>query len=342
MRRLLFVFVAVTLAAGPRASLSGASSCEVTGVERTVAIGDVHGAYDRLVEILRTTGVVNEQHRWTGGTTHLVQTGDIVDRGPDSRKALDLLQALEGQAERAGGRVHQLLGNHEVMRLLGDMRYVAPGEYEAFATADSSAVRERFVANAKADQRADLRKRTPLGWVEMRLAFNPDGPYGKRLAALDTVVKIDGVVYVHGGISPGVAAMSCTVINDTVRRELTTELEKTRDVPLRSLAAREDGPLWYRGLSLEPETFAPEVDAILAKQNARAIVVGHTVSPTGRVGSRFGGKVLQLDTGMQPAYVPAGRVSAIEYKNGVFTAIYVDRRDELTGSTAQKSPSPGP
>jgi hypothetical protein len=339
---LLALLFAIVLAAGPRASLSGASSCEVTGVERTVAIGDVHGAYDRLVDILQTTGLVNDQLRWTGGTTHLVQTGDVVDRGPDSRKALDLLQALEGQAERAGGQVHQLLGNHEVMRLLGDMRYVTPGEYEAFATTDSSALRERFLNRVEANQRADLRNRTPLGWVEMRLAFGGDGLYGKRLTTLDTMVKIDGVVYVHGGISPAVAAMSCTAINDTVRRELTTDFEKTLDAPLKSLAAREDGPLWYRALSLEPETFAPEVDAILAKQNARAIVVGHTVTPTGRIASRFGGRVLQLDTGMQPAYVPAGRGSAIEYKGGVFTAIYMDRRDELTGSTAQKSPSPAP
>ena len=56
-------------------------------------------------------------------------------------------------------------------------------------------------------------------------------------------------------------------------------------------------------------TFAPQIIDILAKTHSRAIVVAHTVTPTGRITTRFDGRVIQIDTGMQPAYVPSGRAS---------------------------------
>jgi hypothetical protein len=97
--------------------------------------------------------------------------------------------------------------------------------------------------------------------------------------------------------------------------------------------------LWYRGLAQEPPTFAPRVDEILAQQGARAIVIAHTVVPEGRIVGRFGGKVLQIDTGMQPAYVPTGRASALEIRGDTFTAIYMDRRDALEGPAKARPPS---
>ena len=177
--------------------------------------------------------------------------------------------------------------------------------------------------------RDQLLKDTPLGFVEMRVAFGRNGAYGERLRKLDVAVKVNGILFLHGGISPEVAGMSCDAINTTVRREMTADIENTRRAPLESLSARENGPLWYRGLAQEPETFAPMVDEILAKQNVRAIVIGHTVVPEGRIQMRFGGKVFQIDTGMQPAYIATGRASALEIQGGVFTAIYADRRDVL-------------
>ena len=80
------------------------------------------------------------QHQWIGGTTVLMQTGDIFDRGPKVREALDLLMRLEEEARRAGGRVEALLGNHEVMNLLHEFRDVSPASYAAFADASRSLV----------------------------------------------------------------------------------------------------------------------------------------------------------------------------------------------------------
>lgn len=315
---------------GPTIS-HAAAPCEFEDVERIVAIGDVHGAYGRYVEILRATQVVDDRMRWAGGRTHLVQLGDVLDRGPDSRKVVDLLRRLEREAASKGGRVHFLLGNHEVMRLLGDLRYVHPGEYAAFQTPRSEDVRERLVQGLAPNVQEQVLKDTPLGQVEMRLAFGRQGDYGGQLRRLNAVVRINGIVFLHGGISPAVADLGCDAINETVRKDLTAGLDKTRTSPASTLTAREDGPLWYRGLALEPETFSPQVDEILSKQQARVIAVAHTLAPTRRITSRFDGKVLLLDTGMQQAYVPDGRASALEIQGGVFTAIYLEGRDLVTG-----------
>ena len=312
---------------------AAASQCVWTGIDRVVAVGDVHGAYDRFVEILKVAGVLGADGHWSGGATHLVQLGDIVDRGDDSRKALDLVRRIEREAQAAGGQVLQLLGNHEVARMLGDMRLMMPAESAAFATADSQKVRDSYLKTLKLATPADREQaiqQTPLGFVEMRVAFGRDGEYGRWLRQLPVTIKIDGIQFVHGGISPAVASLGCEAINDRVRRDLTTDLDKTREAPLVTLAARPDGPLWYRGLAQEPDTFAPQIDDILVKARARAIVVAHTVTPTGRITPRFDGRVIQIDTGMQPAYVPNGRASALEIRRGEATAIYVDRSDPVS------------
>jgi hypothetical protein len=254
---------------------------------------------------------------------------------------MDLVRRLEKPAQSAGGFLHALMGNHEVARMLGDLRLVAPGEYAAFATPDSASTRDAYLKTLAGD-RDQLRKQMALGFVEMRQAFGRDGDYGRWLRQLPVTVKINGLMFVHGGISPAVAPLGCDGINDQVRRELTNDLEKTRANPLVSLAARADGPLWYRGLAEEPETFAPQVTEILAKVHARAIVVGHTVTPTSRITTRFDGRVIELDTGMQPAYIPDGRASALEVRGGEATAVYVDRRDpvELPKPEASHAPQP--
>jgi hypothetical protein len=331
-RRLVASVVLAVLAAINPGGAGAASPCELNGIERIVAVGDVHGAYDRYLDILRVAGIVDASGRWAGGRTHFVQVGDIVDRGDDSRKVLDFLKRLERDAPGSGGRVHVLLGNHEVARMLGDLRLTTAGEYTAFANADSEELRQRFIraSPTKTDsERTALLKQMPLGWIEMRQAFGRDGEYGKWLRDLPVVVIIDGFVFVHGGVSPAVAPLGCAAINAQVRRELTNDLDKTRATPLASLAARVDGPLWYRGLAQEPDTFAPQVAEMLSSLHARSLVIGHTVVPSGRITTRFDGRVVQIDTGMQPAYTPDGRASALEIRNGETTAIYADRRDPV-------------
>jgi hypothetical protein len=330
----------------PAAGQSTADICDITTTERVVAVGDVHGGHDRFVAILRAAGLLDNRDRWIGGRAFLVQTGDVLDRGPDSRKTLDLLRRLERDAPRDGGRVIVLLGNHEVMRMVGDWRYVSPGEDAAFRTADSADLRERaFEAsvvnaekNARSEKRAfdrdEFRKRfleqIPVGRIEMNDAFSPEGDYGRWLRTHAAFAKINGIVYVHGGISPKVAALGCAGVNAAVAKDLAVP-NPTAQQAVDMFSSSEDGPLWYRGLAEEEEgAFAPTVDQILQTLQARAIVIGHTVQRTFRIVPRFEGRVLPIDTGMLGGeFYKGGRGSALEINGSTFTAIYEDGRQPL-------------
>jgi hypothetical protein len=186
--------------------------------------------------------------------------------------------------------------------------------------------------------RKQLQKQAPIGYVERVRAFNADGEYGRWLRRHHAVARVNGVVFLHGGLAPEVAELGCRAINEKVRREITKDFEKTLSDPLSSLSAGARGPLWYRGLALEDEaTHAPVVDEILAAMDARAVVVAHTVSKTGRIQSRFGGRVVMIDVGMSPTY--RGSLAALEITDdGTMTALYPDTR-EVLGRPAPASPS---
>jgi hypothetical protein len=319
--------------------------CPDVVAPRVVAAGDVHGAYEGFLSILRFTGLADEHGHWAGGKAHLVQTGDVLDRGKDAPKVLDLLMRLEGEARKAGGRVHALLGNHEVMNMLGDLRYVAAEEYEHFRTSDSIDRRSRFLrtlteaarerAGAAGEQfdagayRSRLLEQVPLGFVERTVAFSAEGVYGKWLRQRPVMVKVNGVVFVHGGLTPEVAALGCEAVNDAVRREITRDIDKTRQEPTATLAAGETGPLWYRGFwKVDEATLLPSVESVLQSLAARAVVVGHTVTGTGRIQSRFGGRVIGIDIGMGEVY--GSRLGALEVgPDGSVAAVYPDAREEL-------------
>jgi hypothetical protein len=341
----------VACMAGLRASPqpgSPAAGCDLETTDRVVAIGDVHGAYDRFTAILREAGLIDGRQRWSGGHAVFVQTGDLLDRGPDSRRALDLLRRLEDEAARAGGRVVSLLGNHEVMRMMGDLRYTSAGEYAAFQLPGSADLRERYYSSILAkdkaraesagqpfDERA-FRKTfldvMPLGSIEMQVAFGADGDYGHWLRTHDTMAIVNGVAFLHGGTTPAVAVMGCAGINAAIRTQLQTVKLSDPDVD-KTLIAGPDGPLWYRGLVQDPPAAtAEDIDGILKALHARAMVVGHTVPAGGRMRSSFGGRVIQIDTGMLGGtFFPDGAASALELRDGTFTAIYMGRREPLPG-----------
>jgi Calcineurin-like phosphoesterase len=284
-----------------------------TGVKRIVAIGDVHGDYQQLVTLLRQAQLIDARNRWIGGTAHLVQLGDVPDRGAETRRSMDLLMGLEKEASYAGGYVHALIGNHEAMNVYGDLRYVPPEEFEAYRDRHSLRLRQEYyekeVESIKQSfppgerpqfddvYKEDWEAKHPLGWFEQRLAFNSQGRYGKWILGHNAVIKINNILFLHGGISPKYATWSVADINATVRSELRNieELEG-------GIVQDDDGPLWYRGLAQENETsLASHVDAVLENYGVRRIVVGHTVTP-GTVIPRFHGKVLLADVGMTAVY----------------------------------------
>ncbi len=293
-----------------------------TGVKRIVAVGDVHGGYDEFVTILRAAGMIDGSDQWTGGATHLVQTGDLLDRGARSRKVMDLLIALEPQAKKAKGRVHALLGNHEAMNIYGDLRYVSAGEYDSYKGSDSADLRDRAYAKmADPAQKANPAYRNkwleehPLGWVEHRQAFSPSGQYGKVLREKNALVKINDTLFLHGGISQKYAATSIGDLNKRIRAEL-------KDFALLEggTAMDEQGPFWYRGLASDPEEpLSALVDSVLTSFGVTRIVLGHT--PTaGAVVPRFGGRVVLIDVGLSKGY--NGSPACLLIEDGVAFALH--------------------
>src|SRR5579862_5505954 len=109
---------------------------------RLVSIADVHGDLPAFKAILAQAGLVDESGSWSGGDAVLVQLGDLIDRGPAMRATLDFAMALEQQASAKGGRAVFLLGNHEIMNMTGDLRYVAKESWAEFAGPDSEKKRE--------------------------------------------------------------------------------------------------------------------------------------------------------------------------------------------------------
>ena len=201
-------------------------------VGRVVAIADIHGAYDAMVATLQNVDVLGDDLAWVGEQTHLVIVGDILDRGPKSRAAMDLLMRLEGEAEAAGGRVHVLIGNHESMILTGDMRYVSAAEYKAFAgevdTDERAHWFELYVERrgGYADQvRSHFRKDYPWGYFAMRRAFRADGHYGQWLLQKNIIVVINGTAFVHGGLPPAVAQVGLQGVNEGWQKELVEYVE---------------------------------------------------------------------------------------------------------------------
>jgi hypothetical protein len=326
--------------------------CELTTDGRVVAIGDVHGAHEPFAALLREAQLIDDRERWIGGDAWLVQTGDVLDRGPDSKRVIDLLRKLERDAARAGGAVYALLGNHELMRLMGDYRYVSEGEYTAFRSGESRARREtslgqatraaaqRAAADRQPFDAAAFRERflaaVPLGFVEMRAAFATTGSYGEWLRSRPAVVMINGIAFVHGGISAAAAPLGCRGVNDAVENELRAARGATGGT---ALSSSEAGPLWYRGLAQEPEDgFAPTLDRILDEFAARAFVIGHTPEP-GQIVARFGGRVVVIDSGMLGgAFYPGGAPAALELDGPTLTAIYVDGRRENVGAPPPAAP----
>jgi hypothetical protein len=205
-----------------------AQAYEVDTSSRVVAFGDVHGAFDDWTALLRELGVIDANLDWAGGDTHLVSLGDLVDRGPGSRQVVELLQKLEAQAQRAGGAVHMVLGNHEVMVMTGDLRYVSAAEYAAFAGDETAAQRDRAYADYRrlnpggeeAEVRQVFDQQYPPGFFALRRAYASDGALGQWLLQKPFVIRVNDKVYMHGGIASELAEDSIDGINARLHGEL--------------------------------------------------------------------------------------------------------------------------
>ena len=215
--------------------LSPALGANASG--RLLAVGDIHGDFDSLVAILQELEIIDHQHHWTGGNTTLVQTGDMLDRGPKDRQVMDLLMALEKEAPKSDGEVIVLLGNHEMLILMADMRYVAPETYRSFADEKSEKRRqeayEDYVKLLKrraesldepnpitSESERQWMQSHPPGFLEYRKALEPKGKYGRWLRERPAVVQVADTIFLHGGIHPNLSSLKVKEINQRIEAEI--------------------------------------------------------------------------------------------------------------------------
>lgn len=367
----------VALAAGVLAQAGAASATEAAQaawpqVARVVAFADVHGAHSELTALLRSAGVIDDGLHWSAGQSHVVSLGDLLDRGADSRKVMDLLIRLQEEASAAGGYLHVVLGNHEAMNLLGDLRDVAPGEFAAYAAEEPRGLRESlragWISGHGPDSGAAFDQRFPPGYFGHRAALAPGGRYGRWLLAQPVAIVIGQTLFMHGGPSRLLAGKSLQEINLRYRTAIADYLgslaqleaaglvrpeddfaqradlaqQRLAALPAADNAARmalaeavqkfvaadanpwieRDGPNWYRGAALCNECSEADVlDPVLGALGATRLVIGHTVARNARVASRFDGRVIKLDAGMNRA-VYRGNAAALVIDDGKPGVLY--------------------
>ena len=240
--------------------------------EKVVAISDIHGQYGVFVSLLQKHGIVDEHNNWKFHQGHLVIVGDVMDRGDRVLECLWLIHQLENQAESAGGKVHFLLGNHELMVMNGINDYIHP-KYRYTSALLKRPYHELFS------------KKTALG---------------KWLSSKNVLLQINDVLYVHGGISQQTMDLNLGIdaINSTFKKGLYyNDQSSIESDPRLYTLYYEDGPLWYRGYAY-PYSFNKEgVDQTLDKMSLRSIVVGHTTLP--KIKSLYDNKIILIDSSIK-------------------------------------------
>jgi hypothetical protein len=270
--------------------------------QRIVAIGDLHGDLAATRTALRLAGAIDDHDRWVGGTMAIVQTGDQLDRGDDELEILDLLDALTVQAQAAGGAMHVLNGNHELMNVKQDLRYVTLGGFLDFLptpVADPETVDPQVVVQA----------------VHERLkACRPGHPFAKRLLDRNVITIVGDTVFVHGGVLPHVVDYGIERLNQETRAWIRKDRQYPPDILLAS-----DGPVWSRHYSDDPDVEDCRLlEDVLDDLGARRMVVGHTVGHEG-ISSACGDMVWRVDVGMARHY--GGTPAVLELQSGRATVI---------------------
>lgn len=256
-------------------------------VDSLLIISDVHGQYDKYINILKAAHVIDENLTWQFGKGHLVVLGDIFDRGDRVTEILWNIFGLEKQARKAGGMVHVMLGNHELMVFSNDLRYIHEKYQDAAAYFNKSYY--------------DL--------------FSENSVLGKWLRLKPVAMTINDILFIHGGISMDLVNRHLKIkqINQLVHENFfggsTQPINNTNQL---ELLGGDQGPFWYRGYFTDTTFCESRVDSILSYFSKQHIVVGHTT--LNQIRSLYNNKIFGIDAGI--SYNQPGE--ALLYKNGIF------------------------
>ena len=243
---------------------------KITTDSEIFAIGDVHGNYKALINLLINNKIIDSDLKWNFGKGQLVFLGDLFDRGSMVTETLWFLHELSFDAEKAGGNLFILLGNHETMALTGDHRYI----------------NEKYVYF------------TSYTFTNYFQLYAKETVLGKWLRNQNVILQINDNLFMHAGISPQfeIKKYSFPAINLALQNYLNSDAEfKKGSVEDDILGA--SGPLWYRGYSYSENT-APQVpqqfvNVFLGSKGLNRMIIGHNEQPG--VSTSYEGKVVSID-----------------------------------------------
>ncbi|WP_282080288.1 metallophosphoesterase [Aquimarina algiphila] len=248
------------------------SDQKFNGVSKIAVLSDIHGQHDLFIELLRSNNVINNKGEWSFGKGHFVVVGDVFDRGDKVTETLWFLYNLEQQAKKTGGKVHYLLGNHEVMILEGNDKYVHD-KYK---------------------------------WVSQKMGITHKELFGKEtllgewIRTKPVAISINNIAFVHAGFSPeftegkyDISTVNQLFHHDIIDHDKETVLEND-DL---KFMLKKKGPIWYRGYFRDKDFTKEKAQKILNEMGMKHIVVGHTSMK--RVLSHFDGLIYSVDSSMK-------------------------------------------
>ncbi len=255
--------------------------------KKLLALSDIEGNFAALKTMLQGAYVIDEDFNWTYGDGHLVLVGDFFDRGLNVTECLWLIYKLEEEAEAVGGKVHFVLGNHEILNLAGYYNYT----------------RKKYLENAQI-MGEDYGK-----W------YDDKSELGRWLRTKNAVVKIGDYIFCHGAISPELAAsgLSLSDINRIARQNIGTPEEDLTSPEAQLVFHSRIGIFWYREAAKNKIT-EQQIDDILAYAGAKHMVVGHTLMPD--VTALYNGKLLCIDL-FHDESIRHGYVRTLFIENGL-------------------------
>ncbi|KAK9288636.1 hypothetical protein L1049_017096 [Liquidambar formosana] len=279
--------------------------------DRLIAIGDLHGDLQKSKEALRLAGLIDGSDRWIGGTATVVQVGDVLDRGGDELKILYFLEKLKREASRTGGTVITMHGNHEIMNVEGDFRFVTRSGLDEFAIwADWFCVGNKMkgLCQGLAKPKDPFKGLTSkfdcvedqelFPGIRARIAaLRPDGPIASRFLSQNlTVLVIGDSVFVHGGLLAKHVDYGLERINEEIRDWINGL--KGRWSP--SYARGRNSVVWLRKFSNEVEKNCDcsALEHVLATiPGAKRMIMGHTIQSFG-INGVCNNRAIRIDVGM--------------------------------------------
>src|SRR5436190_3887331 len=258
---------------------------EYKGIKKMLVMSDIEGNFGAFRKLLQGNGVIDENFNWTFGKDHLVLVGDFVDRGTMVTEVLWLIYSLEEKAKAAGGYVHYILGNHEIMNMSDELDYV----------------QERYIQHAQL-----------MNKPYMQL-FGQNSEIGRWLATKNVIERVGNTLFTHGGVSGYLNTLNISLkeLNEIKRPFYTDTTFRYKDDRL-NLIYSDFGLFWYRNYYKEPRAGLQQIDSTLDIYNVRSITTGHTIIAN-EIRSLYNGKVYNVDV-----HHAEGRSEALLIDDGKF------------------------